>query len=66
MMKIAFIVMILTFLFVGYIAVKIQYKARPILPVYQEKFERIPSRPFQKKQLNPNLRRTKHHTITSC
>jgi len=63
-MRIIFILMILTFLFVGFIAVRIQYKAPvlPVLPMYQEKFERSLSEPFQKKQLNPNTRRI----ITSC
>ena len=58
-MKIVFILMILIFLFAGFTAVRIQYKAPvlPVLPMYQEKFERSLSEPF-----NPNTRRI----ITSC
>jgi len=65
MIKVAFIVMILTFLWIGYIAFKIQDRAPvlPIHPMYQEKFERGLPGPFQKKQLNPNTRRIK---VTSC
>jgi len=65
MIKVAFIVMILAFLFVGYIAFIIQDRAPflPTLPMYQEKFERGLPGPFQKKQLNPNMRRIK---VTSC